>query len=148
MSLSIFEYGEGRFRLFHGEREVGWADGRHLGFSGFATADAARRGATVAYDALSQWLARQHRSDASPRSGRRLGVRRDGGEQLLTLGGVAIGRLIRAETDDGTHAFQLLLPPRVGSLAAAQVIDNALRRHHALNELETSLVPETDEAVA
>ena len=148
MSLSIFDHGEGRFRLFHGEHEVGWVDGRHIGFSGFATTDAARRGATVAYDALSQWLARQLRTDASPRSGRRLGLRRDGDEKLLTLGGVPIGQLIQAEAGDGAHAFQLLLPPRVVSLAAAQVIDGALRRHRALHALETAGATESGEAVA
>src|SRR5689334_14247822 len=52
MPLSIFEYGDGRFRLFHDSREVGWVEERVIGFSGYQSDAAAVRAATVAYDAL------------------------------------------------------------------------------------------------
>jgi len=140
MSLSIFEYGDGRFRLYHGEREVGWVENRAIGFVGFDTDDAAVRAASIAYDALSEWLARQRRQEAPPRRGRRLRVRGEAGDRQLTLGGVAIGRLVSGPADlapdDASHGFELLLPPRIGAaLTVAHVIDQALVRHRALRSL-------------
>ena len=137
MSLRIFEYGDGRFRLFHDDREVGWVEGRAVGFAGFDSDDAAVRAATVAYDALSAWLARQRRKEAAPRRGRRLGVRTYGVERHLTLGGVPIGRLVSGELAGASRGFELQLPPHIGpALTAAQVIHQALARHRALLELE------------
>jgi hypothetical protein len=152
MSLSIFEYGDGRFRLFHGEREVGWVEGRAVGFIGFDSEDAAVHAATAAYDALSSWLARQSREHATQRRRRRLGIRTDHGVHHLTLGGVAIGRLVSGSTDraetDGSHGFELALPPRIGpALSAAQVIDQALTRHQQLRELESADAIGASEAV-
>lgn len=141
MSLKIFEHGDGRYRLFRDDLEVGWVLGRDIGFGGFADEESAIRAATAAYDALSGWLSRQRRDEAAPRRGRRLGARHDGGERVLTLGGVPIGRLVHSHVDlrpdDGSHGFELRLPPRFGAaLTAAQVIDNALVRHRALSALE------------
>lgn len=142
MTLSIFEYGDGRFRLYHGEREVGWVENRAVGFVGFASDDEAVRAATTAYDALSGWLARQRRQEAAPRRGRRLRVRSETGERQLMLGDVVIGTLVSGPADhapEGTsHGFELLLPPRVGAaLTVAHIIDQALARHRALRSLET-----------
>lgn len=152
MSLSIFEYGDGRFRLFQAEREVGWVEGRAVGFVGFDSEAAAVHAATVAYDALSAWLARQSREQPTPRRRRRLGLRIENGEHHLTLGGVAIGRLVSGSDDhiapSGSHGFELTLPPRVGAaLSAAQVIDQALTRHRQLRELETADSIGSSEAV-
>jgi hypothetical protein len=140
MSLSIFEYGDGRFRLFHGDREVGWVEGRTIGFVGWESELLALRAATVAYDAVSDWLARQRRQEAAPRRGRTLRTRTDGGERLITLGGVAIGRLVAMPFPDGgdyrNHGFELTLPPRIGAaLTAAQIVDASLARHRAFAEL-------------
>jgi hypothetical protein len=152
MSLSIFEYGDGRFRLFHGEREVGWVEGRAIGFVGFDSEAAAVHAATVAYDALSSWLARQSREHPTPRRRRRLEIRVENGEQHLTLGGVSIGRLVPGPevriAAGALHGFELRLPPRIGAvLSAAQVIDQALARHRQLRELETADAIGTSEAV-
>lgn len=139
MSLSIFEYGDGRFRLFHGDREVGWVDPRAIGFVGWESETAALRAATVAYDALSDWLARQRRQEAVPRRGRRLRAHTESSERQLTLGGVVIGRLLWADADghEGQHGFELTLPPRIGAaLTAAHVVDAALGRHRAFTQLE------------
>jgi hypothetical protein len=143
MSLSIFEYGDGRFRLFHGDREVGWVEDRAIGFAGFDSDDDAVRAATVAYDALSDWLARQRRQEAAPRRGRRLRLRMEGGEHRLTLGDVAVGRLVAGPADDvvqgSSCGFELLLPPRIGApLTVAHVLDLALQRHRMLRSLETA----------
>jgi hypothetical protein len=143
MSLSIFEYGDGRFRLFHGDQEVGWVEGRAIAFVGFESDDDAVRAATIAYDALSGWLARERRQEVAPRRGRRLRVRTEAGERQLTLGELAIGRLVSGPTDhtaEGrSRGFELLLPPRVGAaLTAAHVVDQALARHHALRSLEAT----------
>jgi hypothetical protein len=134
MSLSIFEFGDGRFRLFRGEEEVGWVDGRDIGFRGFTSSAAAADAATTAYNALSGWLARQSLEQAPPRRVRRLGRRVTDGEQHLTVGGIAVGRLLSGPADrialGGSHGFELRLPPRIGAaLSAAQVVDQALGRH-------------------
>lgn len=151
MSMSIFEYGDGRFRLFHGDREVGWVEARAVGFADWETEAAAIRAATVAYDALSAWLARQRRQDAVPRGHRALRAREEGGERVLTLGGIAVGRLVHEPLGDGAgggHGFELVLPPRIGStLTAAQVIDQALLRHRELRELEHAGAPESTDLV-
>ena len=141
MSLSIFEYGDGRFRLYHGDREVGWVENRAVGFVGFDSDDAAVRAAAIAYDALSEWLARQRRLEAAPRRGRRLRVRSEAGERQLMLGEIAIGQLVSGPADhtpDGSaHGFELLLPPRIGAaLTVAHIINQALVRHRALRSLE------------
>ena len=153
MSLSIFEYGDGRFRLFHGEREVGWIEGRAVAFVGFEGEEAAVRAAAIGYDALSEWLARQRHQDAAPRGNRRLRVRSEGGERALTLGGVGVGRLVSGPADhpaDGmSHGFELLLPPRVAAaFTAAHVIHQALDRHGALGSAETESVAGDDEVLA
>jgi len=141
MSLSIFEHGDGRFRLYHGDREVGWVESRAVGFVGFDSDEAAVRAAAIAYDALSEWLARQRRQEAAPRRGRRLRVRTESGEHQLTLGEVAIGKLVSGPADHtpegASHGFELLLPPRIGAaLTAAHIIDQALTRHRMLRSLE------------
>ena len=152
MSLSIFEYGDGRFRLFHSDREIGWVEGRAIGFVGWDSEAAAIRAATVAYDALTDWLARQRRQEAAPRRDRPLTVRNDGSERALTLGEVAIGRLLSeprsAQGTDPRHGFELTLPPRIGAaLTAAQIVDGVLRRHRALASLDSE-APADESAVA
>ena len=150
MSLSIFEYGDGRFRLFRDGSEVGWVEGRTVGFLGFDSEPAAINAALAAYNALSDWLARQSREHAKPR--RRLGLRLEDGEQHLTVGGVSIGRLLSGTIDriatGGSHGFELKLPPRIGAaLSAAQVMDQALLRHRKLRELESVSAISGSEAV-
>jgi len=140
--MSIFEYGDGRFRLFRDDREIGWVENRAVGFVGFSSDADALAAATSAYDALSAWLARQRRQEATPRRGRRLRVRSEAGERQLTLGDVAIGRLVSGPADhtleSGSHGFELLLPPRVGAaLTAAHIIDQAVVRHRNLRSLES-----------
>ena len=92
MALSIFEHGDGHYRLFREDREVGWVAGRVVGFVGFDSEAAAVHAATVAYRALSEWIARQSREQPLPR--RRLKVRVENGKQLLTSGGIAIGTIL------------------------------------------------------
>jgi hypothetical protein len=152
MSLSIFEYGDGRFRLFQGDQEIGWVEGRTVGFVGFDTEQAALRAATVGYDALITWLARQSREAPAPRGRARPIARTEAGERQLTLGGVAIGGLVSGWADrgvtDGSFGFELRLPPRIGAaLSAAQVIHHALSRHRQLRELERADSAGTPEVV-
>lgn len=141
MSLSIFEFGDENFRLFRDGGETGWVEGRAVGFFGFDDEADAIHAATVAYDALSGWLARQSREQPTAR--RRLDLRVENGVHQLTLGGIAIGRLLSATEDRivtrGSYGFELTLPPRIGaSLSAAQIIDQALTRHRNLRELATA----------
>jgi hypothetical protein len=151
MSLSIFEFGDGHFSLFRDGCEVGWVEGRAIGFLGFDTQAGAYQAATIAYDALSGWLARQSREQPAPRG--RLELRLENGEHHLTIGGIAIGRLLSGPEDripnGGSRGFELRLPPRIGAaLSAAQVIDQALIRHQNLPALETTNTIGTPEAVA
>ncbi len=135
MSFSIFDRGDGHFRLVRAEREIGWVEGRTVGFRGFADADEARAAATTAYNALTGWVARQARAQPPPHRVHRLSVRREGTVEWLTLGGVRIGRLRRFGADDVPGAaddvgFEIHLPTRVAgelALSAAKVIDRALR---------------------
>ena len=141
MSLTIFEFGDGRFRLFRDGSEVGWVDGRAVGFLGFDSEAAAADAAQAAYNALSHWLARQSREHVTTR--RRMGSRIEDGEHRLTVGGIAIGRLLSGPMDrvatGGSHGFELRLPPRIGAaLSAAHVIDQALVQHRELRQRETA----------
>jgi hypothetical protein len=131
MSLSIFDRGEGRFDLVYGDTEIGWVSDRAIGFNGFGDRAAARRGAAVAYGALTRWLARQRRYEAPPPNGYALRAQRDGAVDRLMVGEVSVGRLFSGGIDDG-YAFELDLPPRLGAtLSAAQVMYYALERSGA-----------------
>jgi len=144
MSLSILDRGESRFDLMRGDEEIGWVAGRAVGFTGFGDRHATLRAASIAYDALSTWLARQRRIDAPPRATHRLRIRRAESTQSadeLLLGDIAIGRLLYQPVKsglDGAYAFELLLPPRIGApLSAAQVMFLALERHRAVRDATT-----------
>jgi hypothetical protein len=142
MSLSILDRGEGRYDLYRGDDSIGWIEDRAIGFRGYENRTAARRAATIAYDALSAWLARERHAEATPRGGRTLRVWRDGDVHRLTLGEIPVGRLLTADYDGGPgsaggSAFELILPPRLGStLSAAQVAYHALDRRRALGAFE------------
>ena len=134
MSLSIFDRGEGRFDLVHGDTEIGWVRDHAIGFNGFGDPAAARRAAAVVYDALTGWLARQRRFDTPPRNGNALRMRRDGATDQLMLGEVPVGQLMYRGTGaaGSGYAFELNLPPRIGApLSAAQVMYYALERYRA-----------------
>ena len=142
MSLSIFDRGEGRFKLMRADADIGWIEDRAIGFRGFEDHPAAQRAAAVAYDALTTWLARQRRIESAPRSGRTLGVRSNGADVELILGDVPVGRLWHhgdATDGRGDYAFELRLPPRVvASISAAQVMYHALERHRAVRDTENA----------
>ncbi|MEO7082694.1 MAG: hypothetical protein ABI442_03050 [Gemmatimonadaceae bacterium] len=138
MTLNILDRGEGRFDLFHDDRRIGWIRSRTIAFVDYDDVDAARRAAEIAYDALSVWFARQRRTEKPPRRGRPVEMRRDGNDEVLTLSGVAIGRLCEPDAPGSPYGFALYLPPRVGSARlAAQVLDLALRRHRDRPPLDT-----------
>jgi hypothetical protein len=150
MTLSIFEHGDGHFRLFRDGCEVGWVDGRDVGFLGFDTEADAADAAIAAYEALSVWLARQSRAQRTPQ--RRLDLRVENGKTSLTLGDIAVGRLVSEAEDrtttSGSYGFELRLPPRIGAaLSAAHVIDQALTRHRELRGLDAVNVPGISEEV-
>jgi hypothetical protein len=136
MSLSVIADGCGGFRVYRDGQQIGWVEGRAVGFRGFDSAKEARRAAGAAYSALRNWLARQRRIDLVLASRRAvLYSRRDGGITWLTLGGIPIGRIVepheRHPIDQGGYGFELDLPPLprpVNPISAAQVIDAALAR--------------------
>jgi hypothetical protein len=145
MSLSIFEHGDGRFRLVHDDREVGWLENRTLTIADFPDAATARDAASTAYDALSAWLSRQRHVDAKPRRGRALKIRPGDADRALMLGGVRVGRLVDASVTSPAHGFELALPPRLtATLVAAQVIYEALLKKeavHPFNAAAAAYVP-------
>lgn len=136
MTLDIFDRGDGRFDLMRGDAELGWISDRTIGFTGFEDAAAAHRAAAIAYDALTNWLARQRRIDAAPRNEGALSLRRNGAVAQLTLGDVPVGQLVQRGDDPAAGAewaFELRLPPRVGAaVSAAHVMYLALVRHDVL----------------
>ena len=132
MSLSIFEHGDGRYRLVDDEREVGWLKARTLGIAMYDDDADALDGACAAYDALNGWLSRQRHADAVPRRGRVLKVRANDPERALTLGATRVGRLVGPSDVSGGHGFELELPPRLSAtLVAAQVVYEAIRNQRA-----------------
>lgn len=136
MSLSVIDDGRGGFRLDRDGHQVGWIEGRAVGFREFEGAKEARQAAGVAYGALRRWLARQRRMDLVPGSRRVLHTRRDGEITWLTLGDLRIGRIVapheRNPFGDGGYGFELDLPQLlqpINAISAAQVIHAALARH-------------------
>src|SRR3712207_8895140 len=92
MSLSVIADGRGGFRLDRDGQQIGWVEGRAIGFRGFESAKDARQAASVAYGALRDWLARQRRMDPVPRSRKTVpNNRREDGMTWPTLGGVPDG---------------------------------------------------------
>ncbi len=138
MSLNVFDRGGGRFELFSDQRAVGWVNNGTVAFRGFESRAAARRAATVAYDALREWVVRQRRGETTARNGRALGIRREGTVEWLTLADVAVGRLVSfGGADDtqgeGEFGFELILFPRISTpLHAAMAVDHALAKHGAV----------------
>jgi hypothetical protein len=145
MSLSVIADGRVGFQLHREGEQVGWIEGRAIGFRGFESAKDAHQAASTAYGALRSWLARQRRTDLTPGSRRTvLHARRDHGVTWLTLGNVRIGRLIepyhRDLISEGRYGFELDLPPLlqpVNAISAAQVIDAALARRAEARRLES-----------
>jgi len=146
MSLSIIADGRGGFRLDRDGQQIGWVEGRAIGFRGFESAKDARQAASAAYGALRDWLTRQRRLDLVPRARKTaLSTRREDGMTWLTLGGVAIGRIVepheRDPLGDGGHGFELDVPSvlrPVNAISAAQVIDAALARRAEARRLEAT----------
>jgi hypothetical protein len=147
MSLDVIADGRGGFRLDREGQQVGWVEGRTVGFQGFESAAEARHAASAAYDALRAWVARQRRTELMPGSRRALRAQRDGVATWLTLGGIPIGRIVEPHERDPLGArgygFELDLPPPlqpVIGISAAQVIDAALVRRAAATHLEAATV--------
>ena len=145
MTFNVITDSRGGFRLEREGREIGWIEGRSIGFLGFESAKDARQGATTAYAALHAWLARQRRTDHVAVRRRVLNTRRDGGVTWLTLGDVPIGRIVHPHERDplgeAGFGFELDLPPMlqpVNALSAAQVIDAALARRDEARRLEAA----------
>jgi len=143
MPLSIFDRGDGHLHLMRADAAVGWIDGSTIGFGGFDDRAAALSAASIAYEVLTDWLARQRRLDAMPRNAGALQVRHDGAEEQLVLGDATVGRLLRrgGDADEGhEHAFELHLPPGMrASLNAAAMIHRALERRRAIHDIENAL---------
>jgi hypothetical protein len=145
MSLSVLAHDRGGFRLYRGGEQVGWIEGRAVGFLGFGSADEARQAASAAYDAVRVWLARQRRTDLVRGPRRALCARHDGPLTWLTLNGVPIGRIVEPEESDAlsgmSYGFELLLPPTLAAdsgISAARIVDAALARRAAVTSLESA----------
>jgi hypothetical protein len=144
MPLNVIADGRGGFRLDRGGQQIGWVEGRAVGFLGFDSANEARHAAGAAYGALRGWVARQRRMDLVPGSRRAaLQTRREGGLTWLTLGGIPIGRIVepheRDRIGDAVYGFELDLPrllQPVSAISAAQVMDAALTRRAEARRLE------------
>lgn len=141
MPLDIFDRGDGRLTLMRADAVIGWIDGSTIGFGGFDDRAAALSAAAVGYEVLTDWLARQRRRDAMPRPGVPQ-VQRDGADEHLMLGDVAVGRLFRdSDAAEGRdYAFELQLPRGIhASLSVAATMHRALERHRAIRDIENAV---------
>jgi hypothetical protein len=146
MSFNVIADGRNGFRFDRDGQQVGWVEGRAIGFRGFESAKDARYAASAAYGALRGWLARQRRMDLVPGSRRTvLQTRHGGGVSWLTLGGVPIGRIVEPHERDpfgeGGYGFELDLPrllQPINAISAAQVMDAALARRAEARRLEVA----------
>jgi hypothetical protein len=136
MSLQVYGDAGGGFRLHRQDRQVGWVEGKAVGFRGFSSGDAALSAANAAYEAFRGWLEKERHIEQASGRKRALRIKREGSQTVLALDGASIGRIIpfgnNEVTGEADFGFELHLPPQVGAVAgisAAQVIHNAIRAH-------------------
>lgn len=138
MTARVYGVGEGGYVLRDDqEREVGWVRGRSIGYTDFASEQAALRAAIVAHESMTRWSARQR--GLRPDLPSRTALLRVGRADAITLGGATIGHLHRPASgrSDGGYALEIQLPPNTSegaAITAAVVVYNAIARWRADSE--------------
>lgn len=137
MALRVFGDDASGFTLHDSnEVQIGWIEGRALGFRCFAHLEDARVAARVAYDTITSWSARVGTSAAPVRIGDEpLQLVDDGAYEWFASDRVPVARFLRPRadlaSDRGLCGIELVIPRGIGAVAAiggAQVIYSALTR--------------------
>lgn len=137
MALRVFGDDAASFSLRdENDVEIGWIEGRALGFRCFADLDDAMAAARVAYETLVSWSARLGASRANVQIGdAELQVVNDGAYEWFASDRIPVARLLRPRADvaldRGLYGIELVIPQGIGAVAAiggAQVIHSALVR--------------------
>jgi hypothetical protein len=131
--LKILGDGDNKHRLEDGAGvNVGWINGRAIGFRGFVTEDAARDAAIAAWRALDASLRRQYSGWPSHQPDfDRLRVVHDGAYEWFYDGTTAIARLLRPQRRayDSSYGIELVLPSYASegvAITAAQSVAKAV----------------------
>jgi hypothetical protein len=134
--LAVIAHGEEAFRLVDTTgRDVGWVRPKAIGFSGFASENAARGAALDGARALVRCLKREfgvaHMELSDQPRARTI---RDGGAEWVADDHGRLARLLRVENEDGCgpeFAIEFRLPPYAHdavAINAAQIVYGALSR--------------------
>lgn len=160
MALRVFGDDAGFTLHDQHDAQVGWIEGRALGFRCFATLEDARAAARVAYETLASWSARTGAAAPPARiDNEPLHMVNDGAHEWFASGRVPVARLLRPRadvaSDYGLHGIELVIPRGIGSVTAiggAQIIHSALTRQlpdavvHAAEELDNGELLDNDAA--
>jgi hypothetical protein len=131
--LRVLSDGDDRYRLENDDDvQIGWINGRAIGFRGFATEDDAKEGAVAAWRALDLVLRRQYPGwpSYSPALDE-LELVHDGAYEWFADGTSPIARLIRPQRRayDLTFGIELVLPSYASegvAITAAHAVGAAL----------------------
>ena len=131
--LRVLGDGDARYRLENdADVQVGWINGRAIGFRGFVTESDAKAGAIAAWRALDQVLRRQYPGWPSYEpSLAELQLVHDGAYEWFTDGTAPIARLLRPQRRayDLTFGLELVLPSYASegvAITAAHAVGAAL----------------------
>lgn len=129
--LSVHGDGERRHRLENAAgAEVGWIDGRAIGFRGFVDVEGAMRAAVAGAGALHAALRRAYPGwPAYTPAFESLRVMHDGVDEWITNGEVAIARVVRPPADRATGPLGVeFVLPSYASEGVAIVVAQAVGR--------------------
>jgi hypothetical protein len=131
--LRVLSDGDDRYRLENDDDvQVGWINGRAIGFRGFMTEGDAREGAVAAWQALDLVLRRQYPGWPSYTPALdALHLMHDGAYEWFADGTAPIARLIRPQRRayDLTYGIELVLPSYASegvAITAAHAVGAAL----------------------
>lgn len=144
--LRVLSDGDNRYRLENDDDvQIGWINGRAIGFRGFATEADAKEGALVAWRALDLVLRRQYPGwpSYSPALDE-LHLMHDGAYEWFADGTAPIARLVRPQRRayDLTFGIELVLPSYASegvAITAAHAVGAALASAAAPLEEAASL---------
>ncbi|HEX5973308.1 MAG TPA: hypothetical protein VFY85_15340 [Gemmatimonadaceae bacterium] len=145
--LRVLSDGDDRYRLENDDDvQIGWINGRAIGFRGFATEAEAKQGAVAAWRALDLVLRRQYPGWPSYTPALdALQLVHDGAYEWFADGTAPIARLIRPQRRayDLTFGIELVLPSYASegvAITAAHAVGAALAPERA-PAVEAALVP-------
>jgi hypothetical protein len=132
--IKVLSAGDQKHRLEDAAgTQVGWINGRSIGFRGFRTEEDSRAAAAVAWQALDSALQRQYSGSGNRRPALdRLVLIHDGAYEWFSDGVAPVARLLRPHRRayDGTYGIELVLPTYANegvAITAACAVASAVR---------------------